>query len=113
AAVVGSVSLGLTQSTALAGEPAYLPASGPPPLRFALPPAPVTVTVTLPPLEYARPASAETTPSPSDPAHAAPAATNPNPSPGTAPNVGGLPPGASVTPPPTGGQPEDPGVATF
>ncbi|HXJ60294.1 MAG TPA: hypothetical protein VNU68_26910 [Verrucomicrobiae bacterium] len=96
----------LCRLTLAAGEPAYLPAVGPPPLRFAMPPAAPTVAVSLPPLPAS--ASAPESVVAGDPAHPVAAATN-------------APEGKLVSPPesapgpqpPGSNKPEEPPISSF
>jgi len=92
---LGMVSLGTLP--ALSGEAAYLPAVGPAPIRFALPPIPsATLTeVVLPPMEKTV-STSETAPPPSPAASPTPAAQMPN--------LGPPPPGESNPPGTPGGQ---------
>src|SRR5213075_1131665 len=100
----------LCRLTVAAGEPAYLPAVGPPPLRFALPPAAPTVAVSLPPLVASASAPESVVPATvaGDPAQPVAAATN-------APEVKLVSPPeyAPGTQPPGSNKPEEPPISSF
>jgi hypothetical protein len=100
----------LSRLTVAAGEPAYLPAVGPPPLRFALPPAAPTVAVSLPPLAASASAPESVVPATvaGDPAHPVAAPSN-------APEVKLVSPPESApgTQPPGSNKPEEPPISSF